>query len=520
MRPPRGYEVKRTIRLATACALCVTTLGVLDGGVPSVAAGAQDGIPAQKEIDKAADKSTYAGLWGDAAGGVAGRPYVTDLSVKVTEPNGTVHTNAYITGAKVDTPASTTPGDITMTIAPYNLCNKARGDVPAAGTCYESPNRLGAAIGYVANQYGVGTNFSNPTNGNGVAVSTPILDLIKNPENTTEFDVTINMNTWGKTLRWTWLNGVPSFWNITNPGTSDSVLHLKFKLATGPDVLCNTAIPVAGCDPSEPAKRGGGVFAPVSRLKTDFVLSLDDTGVDTIFSGTLFASSNADMGSLSAVPVGSPTLGLTYGVSGANELDGKPNTASFYAFVSDASLLNYFGVTPDVLNAPEFATSETLKVTRADGGTSSSEKWTRWTEADNGTPGYFLDVQGVQFDGTSTSASGVRGAALKKTIPARFTMGNKISNTVTARRSGARQMLTMNSSVAACKKNQCRWVVSRSSSKLKAKSKKLTTVATRRGTGSARVSVAAPKGALISTVLQAKVKGKWRFVTSRMVIGG
>lgn len=510
--------MKRPLRVLTVLGLIAGTVGVAQGGVASVAAGVQDGTPSQKWIDATADKNTYAGLWGDATGGAAGRPYVTDLSVTVTEPNGTAQTKVYITGGKVDTPASTTPGDITMTIAPYNLCNKARGDVPAAGSCYDSPNRLGAVIGYVANANGVGTNFSNPTNGNGVPISTPILDLIKNSANTTVFDVTLNMNTWGKTLRWTWLNGVPTYWNIANLGAPDALLHLKFKLAPGPDVLCNTAIPVAGCDPAEPAKRGGGTFAPVSRLKTDFVLSLDDTGVDSIFSGALFASSNADMGSLESVPLGSPALGLTYGVSGPNELDGKTNTASFYAFVSDASLLNYFGVTPDVLNAPEFATSETLKVTRADGGTSSSETWNRWTEADNGTSGYFLDVQGVLFNGTATKASGVRPWAIKKTSPAKFVMGNKISNRVYVRRSGSRQVLSLSSPLSTCKKNQCRWVISRSSSKLKAKAKKLVTVPARRG--SAVTAVTAPKGALLSAVLQAKVKGKWKFVTSRMVVGG
>lgn len=482
---------------------------IADGPAPT-------GMPSQAQLDRVATASDYAGLWGDVAGGAAGRPYVTDLSVTVTPADGTAPVSrTFVTGGMVSTPASTTRGDITMVITPYNVCNAAKGQKPAAGVCYTSPNRLGAAIGYVVNEHGIGTNFSNPTDEGGAPISTQLLDLIKNPANTTTFDVKINMNTWGKALRWTWMNGEPTYWNVSPIAENNSVVHLKFNLTTGPSEMCDSAVPVRGC---EPAQRGPS-FAPQKILATNFVLSLDETGLDSMFAGTLFASTNADIGSLDAQPVGSPTLGLTYGVSGSNELGGVTNVAKFYAFVADASLVNYFGVTQETLDSPDFAGSETLKVNRADGGTSDSTAWVRWTPDKNGTAGYFLTVSGVRFDGTVAASGTVGTAALKATKAARFVMGKSVSNAVSVRRSGTRQVLSVSSSTKLCKKSECRWVISRSTSKTGTSMKRLATVATPKGSSKATASVKAAKGSLLSAMLQAKRGGKWVFVTSRMVVG-
>lgn len=480
------------------------------------AASFMDGTPAQKYLDVVATKNDYAGLWGDVTGGVAGRPYVTDLSVTVTPADGSAPvTRTFITGGTVSTPGSTTKGDITLTVAPYNVCNRAKGEQPAAGVCYADPNRLGAVLGYVKNENSVGYNFSGPNDDQGNAISTPLLDLIKNPANTTVFDATLNMNQWGKSLRWTWLNGLPTYWNVNPVAADNSVVHMKFQLQTGPSELCDTRIPVDGCDPSQ----RGANFAPVSILRTNFVLSMDETGVDSVFAGSLFASSNADMGSLEAAPINSPTLALTYGVSGMNELGGQANTAKFWAFVSDSSLVNYFGTTQEVLDSPEFAGSDTLKVTRADGGTSEATSWVRWTPEANGTPGYFLTVTGVQFDGKAVSSSGVASNALRATKAAKWRMGNRPGNTVTVRKSGTRQVLSMSSPNSACRKYACRWVVSRSVSKVDASTRKLATVAASRSSARATVAVTAKKGTILSAVLQAKKSGKWVFLTSRMVVG-
>ena len=497
--------------------IALSTSALLSGVSGTAHAGpSPTGMPSQSQIDRVSAASDYAGLWGDVTGGVAGRPYVTDLSVTVTPADGSTSVSrTFITGGTVSTPASATPGDITMVITPYNVCNAAKGQKPAAGVCYANPNRLGAAIGYVVNEFGIGTNFSNPTDDQGTPISTPLLDLIKNPANTTTFDVKINMSTWGNSLRWTWMNGEPTFWNVNPIAQDNAVVHLKFNLTTGPSEMCDTAIPVRGCDP---AQRGPS-FAPRKILATNFVMSLDETGLDSMFAGTLFASTNADIGSLEAQPVGSPTLGLTYGVSGSNELDGVANVAKFYAFVADSSLVNYFGVTQETLDSPDFAGSETLKVNRADGGTSDSTAWTRWSADKNGTSGYFLTVSGVRFDGTVAASGTVGTSALKATKAAKFVMGKSVSNAVSVRRSGTRQVLSASSTTKLCKKNECRWVISRSTSKTGAMMKRLATVTTPRGSSKATASVKAAKGSLLSAMLQAKRGGKWVFVTSRMVVG-
>lgn len=307
--------------------------------------------------------------------------------------------------------------------------------------------------------------------------------------------------------------GEPTAWNVSTLGEPAAVVHLKFKLRSGPARMCDSRVPVEGCDPS--TLPSDFINAKVSIAIGMF--SVDDTGVDPVFAGSLFASVNADMRSLAASPIGSPKLALTYAVSGMSDLGGSPNSAEFYAFVSDNSLVNYFGVTPDILALPEFATSETLKVMRADGGASEASTWSRWSPETNGSSGYFLSVDGVQFNGKSVAASRVGASALKRTYPAKFVMGKKVANRVSVRRSGSRQVLTLTATTTKCRTSACRWVVSKSASRLGTKMSRLATVSTR--TGNATVSVTAKKGPLLSVVLQNKVKGKWKFVTSRMVVG-
>lgn len=505
------------MRRSFALIVLLTGIAVVNGGpATTVNAIGPTGIPTQAEMDKTATASTYAGLWGDVTGGVAGRPFVTELSVTVTPADGTAPiSRTFVTGGTVNTPASTTPGDITFVITPTNVCNKARGDVPTPGKCYADPNRLGATIGYVANQNSVGVDFSSPTNGSGAPLSTPLLDLIKNPANTTTFDLTLNMNRWGSKLRWTWLNGEPTYWNVNPIAQDNSLVRLKFNLATGPSEMCTSGIPVGPCNPAE----RGANFAPSRILKTDLVLSLDETGVTSIFAGSLFASSNADIGSLEAVPVGSPTLGLTYGVSGSNELSGEPNVARFFAFVADSTLINYFGVNQETLDAAEFVNSETLRVSRADGGTSETTGWKRWGSATNGTSGYFLSVTGVRFDGRAVTGGNVTSAALSPTQPAKWRLGNRVSNQANISRVGSRQRIVLSATGSACAKTSCRWVISKSMSETGTTMKKLTTVATAKGSARATATVAARKGDLVSVVLQAKSGRTWKFVTSRMLVG-
>lgn len=485
-----------------AMGLMVTPMTALNTTV-SADATPDDGRPTQENIDVKAGPSTYAGQWGDVTGGVAGRPYVKTLSVTpydtATKTYGTKID--YVTNGKVDTATSQNPGDITMTITPYNVC----GGQTTSG-CYASPNRLGATIGYVKGPNQMGADFTNPS----VA---SVKDVMQEGS---LVEVVINMNTWGSTLRWTWLNGIPTYWKIDRLGQPDAEVTMKFALTTGPSQLCDTRIPVEGCDPS----KAGANYAPTEMLKTDFIFSLDDTGVDATFNGTLFASRNADLGSLEAVPVGSPTLGLTYGVTGASELSGKENVGTFYAFVSDNSLLNYFGVTQDVLDSPDFRSSSTLAVTRADKGGQGETVWERMTADAFGSAGYLLTVMDIRFNGVAVAQ------AAGATKPALFKVGNKNSSKITLKKVGKNQAISARATTKACQKAKCRWVISKSTSVLGTTTKKLATVnakvSGRVVTGSANVK--AKKGDRISVVLQVQKSGKgkkatWSYVTSRIVAG-
>lgn len=462
-----------------------------------------DGRPTQESIDVVAGPSTYAGQWGDVTGGVAGRPYVKSLAVTpyntATKTYGDKVT--YVSNGTVTTPTSTTAGDITMTLVPYNVCGGQ-----TTTNCYEEPNRIGAMIGYVKGaQQGLGADFSNPS-----------VASVKNVmQEGSIVEAVINMNTWGSNLRWTWLNGIPTYWNIANLGQPSAEISLKFALTTGPSHLCDTRIPVEGCDPTQSGVNG----APTEMLKTDFIFSLDNTGVDAIFNGTLFASRNADLGSLEAVPVGSPTLGLTYGVSGQSELSGKENVGSFYAFVSDTSLLNYFGVTQDVLDSPDFRSSSTLAVTRADKGAQGETVWERMTADSFGTSGYLLTVMDIRFNGTAVTQ------AASATKPALFKVGNKNTSTISIKKSGSRYAISARVNTKACKKAKCRWVIAKPKGAFTTRATKLATlnakVSGRTVTGSATVK--AKKNDRIAVVLQKQVtaKGKkatWAYVTSRLVV--
>lgn len=498
--------MKRKIALA---ALFASTLVVPMATSHVQAVVADDGMPAQDSLDLTAEASTYAGLWGDAPGGVNARPYVQKLSVI----NAGVETPIITAGTPTDPiPAI---GSLAVSIAPYNLCKKVGGN---NGQCYPSPNRLGMTIGYVRmrgngpGQYGqLGYNFSNP--------AVPLLQTVN--ENTI-IDITLAMNTWGKQLRWTWMNGVPTYWQITDLGTEKAVVHLKFKLSTAPNMYCSTAVPVGPCNPADYEKNYPTAPRPITVtkiLRTDFIFSMDETGVEPMFSGTLFSSVNADLGSLEAVPSNSPTLGLTYGIIGASEIGGLPNSASFYAVVSDQSLLNYFGATPEAVAAPEFA--DTLAVQRKDGGGQGTAVWTRWNAATNGLDGWFLSVTDVKFDGKAVAASSVSAQALTTTQPAKFGVRPGGANSVKiTRRSATQQSLSLSATTKACSKKSCRWVISKAASTFDKTAQKLKTIASRSTATRTSASgvINAKKGDRISAMLQVKSGSKWVYVTSRLVV--
>lgn len=472
---------------------------------PVGAATFDDGVPSQVNVDKVASPNDWAGLWGDAPGGIAGRPFVKTLNVI----NAGVSTPV-ITNGTATTPESTTPGAITAVLQPYNLCKTGQ----TASNCYASPNRLGFGLGYMKQPGQMGYNFSNPTTSNGQPQT-----LVATVNADTVFEIVINMNTWGASLRWTWLNGSPQYWKIDGLGTAAAEITMRVKIATGPNQLCQTRIPVEPCDPAEAVRNNGGhPYAPEKALRFDGILSLDATGVPDVFNGTLFASSNADIGSLVTQTSANGAPALNYGIVGPSEMAGVPNLATFSAFVSDASLLNYFGVTSDVVGTDDFKNSA-LSITRADGGSGAAPSWARWDSATFGTDGWFLTVTDIKFDGGAVSSQGVSAAAAGTSQPARLTVKQKVAANVSAKRKGTLATLTFRASATACAKASCRVVVQKISGTFSGTSTKVKTAAVLRKSKSVSLTVSAkvPAKQGLAILLQTKKAGKWVYVSSKVV---
>lgn len=493
--------MRKRIIGAVAVSLLV---GPFTVGAPVALANTGDGMPGQSNLDKVAATNDYAGLWGDATGGVAGRPYVKTLNVI----NGGVTTSVVVDGT-ASTPESTTPGAITAVVQPYNLCKTGKTS-NNGNQCYTTPNRLGINLGYVKGSGQLGYNFTTPTGQNGSA-----LTLAAPVTAETVVELVVNMNTWGTNLRWTWMNGAPQYWRVDNLGQPNAEFTLRYKMVTGPSQACQTAVPVMPCNPSDAARNYGNNFNPQKILKTDIVLSLDETGVSNMFNGALFASSNADIGSLGEARTEAGAPSINYGIVGPSELGGAPNLATFQAFVSDASLLNYFGVTSDVVGTEAFRDSA-LGISRADGGSGGTPTWARWDAATFGTDGWFLSIPDISFDGSAVSSQGVSSAAQTTTQPARVSVRQKVPARVTAKRKGTLASLTFRASASACAKSSCRIVVQKISGSLSAKSTKVRTVAVTRKSKSVSVSLTAKASAKqsLTVMLQTKKAGKWVYVSS------
>ena len=444
------------------------------------------GMPDQSQLDTPSSQNA---TWANMTGGVAARPYVTALSVI----NGGVSTPVITAGtatAETNVPA----GRIAVAISPSNLCRD--GQTPAQGQCYATPNRIGITVGYQKQPGQLGYDFSgNPT------LLTPVTAE-------TEFDITLNLNTLGKTLRWSWASAIPTYWNTSNLGTDAATVRVRLKPTLTPVVMENggqvgcSQVPVGACQYTQNTHE---------TLSASMTLSLDDT-LDPMFTGALFSSTRSYMGSLAVSSGASPQL--TYGVSAPKTWsDGSANTASVSAVMSDAALLNFYGATADVVATTEFQTTA-LNLTRSDGGSQGAVTWTRWTLDAQGTDGWLITIPEITF-ADAVGTSGVRSFG-SSVAPAQFKVSAKNAPKVTSRRVGAKSLITMKVSSSACAKYTCRVVVSSISSKVTSKSKKLTTMGLTRKSKSvnAVVSAKSASGQRLSVMLQAKKAGKWVYASS------
>ena len=473
--------MKRLILTATILSSLLVSVSHVSAASPT-----ETGTPDQSQLDVV---STQNATWANMPGGVAARPYVTALSVI----NGGVSTSV-ITAGTTTAETNVPMGRIAVAVAPFNLCRT--GQTPATALCYATPNRIGITVGFQIQPGQLGYDFSRANN-----LLTPVTA-------DTEFDITLNLNTLGRSVRWSWASGVATYWNTSNLGTDGASIRIRLKPTLTPLVMQGTqqlgcsAVPVMACPYTQNTHE---------TLSASLVLSLDDT-LGEIFTGALFSSTRSYMGSLMVQPGETPQM--TYGVSAPQTWsDGTPNAASMSAVLSDAALLNFYGATPEMIATPEFQTGA-LNLARTDGGTQGAITWTRWTLDVQGVDGWLVTIPDIRFV-AAVSTSGVR-AAGSAVAPATFAVKSKTSAKITSKRVGSKAMITLRVSAAACAKYSCRVVVSSISSTVSSGSKKITALAVSTKSKSVLTTISAKssKGQRLSVMLQAKKAGKWVYASS------
>jgi hypothetical protein len=353
--------------VAWAAGICVTlALPVASAGAATV----MDGMPSQASLDLPStdprNSSGQAG-WGDMAGGVAARPYVVSMTVI----NGGASTPVITGGTPNSSPVPS--GQVSAVVSPLNLCKV--GQASTQGVCYATPNRVGLTVAYSTGEVD-GYNFSHP--------SVPVSPTI-NPESI--IDMTVALNTLGKSLRWTWVNGDLLYWQTTNLGENNAMVHIRFKPATAPYMAqfpqgngC-TATPITSCE--LPSAEG-------QVLTASMVFSLDNT-LDPSLTGAAFATQNALYGYLQPGGTASaPSLEMQMSSTHTTS-EGGPQLGTLEAFIPAAALLHYYGVLPaDAASA--------FTTTRAgDAGTNAPPEYTSWTSATNGSDGLFATIRSITF---------------------------------------------------------------------------------------------------------------------------
>jgi len=470
-----------------------TSIAMVSSEVVHAAPPPNTGMPDQTALDSSDPNQAN---WPQLTGGVASRPYVTALSVI----NNGVST-AVITSGTAIAETNVAPGRIAVAIAPFNLCRQ--GQTSTQGICYSTPNRIGVTIGYQIQPGQIGFDFASPkaADGTPLTLATPVTAE-------TEFDISLNLNTLGKTLRWTWANGFVSYWNTSNLGTDGATLRLRLKPALMPIVLQGSqqvgcsAVPVMACQYSRSTHE---------TLSANFVLSLDTTN-DELFTGALFSSSRSYMGSLMTVPGESPKL--SYGVSAPQTWsDGSVNTSTMSAVLSDAVILNFFGATPKVAATAEF-TAAAFSLQRTDGGTQGNPVWTRWTAESNGTSGWLVTIPDITF-ASAVGTSGV-GKQSNSVAPATVKVNSKVTAKLSAKAAGRATVLTLRVTASACAKSACRVVVTSINSKIASTGKTVKTAAVSKRSKAVLASVKtnSVSSQRLAAMLQVKKGAKWVYVAS------
>lgn len=156
--------------------------------------------------------------------------------------------------------------------------------------------------------------------------------------------MTVALNSLGRNLRWSWVNGDLLYRRTTHLGQQDATVRIKFRpavmpyLSTYPDGAGCTGTPISNCDI---AQADGEV------LSASMLFSLDDT-LDSALTGAVFATQNAIAGYLNLPPAGTPgppTMDLQAG-STHRKSDGSPQRGTVQAFLPAGALQNLYGLLP------------------------------------------------------------------------------------------------------------------------------------------------------------------------------
>jgi hypothetical protein len=365
-------------------------------------------MPDQHELDKSnaeMGSQSQPGNWYDLDGALTLRPYVESLSIV----NNNI-TNVIVAAGDTSTTLGDAPGSVGVILTPFNLCDKDRTPAPQTTSCYNTPNRIGVTLVYRKSSGQVGYNFTRPNDGANPGNNVALVDGLTsiNIDAESEVNLKINLNSIGKTLRWTWMNGIPSYWRTTDLGLDTASIEVHAKLASKPIIDSNqtydthlcTTVPISTCD--------------VTRSNSDWlafnmVLSLDTT-MSEAMTGALFATEGAIMGSVEVA--NDPTTNLPilkYAAASSHYLHTgtTPSDVRYgkmHAVIPASALVQQLGVPSftDGTAVPAAATPAALFTTVREGscGTGCSDgdtTFTEWTSDVQGTNGVLVDIVGMTF---------------------------------------------------------------------------------------------------------------------------
>ena len=358
----------RTTWRLTVLALVLTLGGLLTAGSAAAVTANTSGQAFQSGSCLDVGSTSQCGGWDQTTPGRAGRPFIKYLAVT----NGVTTTVIIDNAAGIESPLALNGSDVYAVVSPTNSCQP--GQTPG-GFCYAIPNRVTVSLVHETALNSWSYDFTPPSSSSTPSVtSDSVIDLI------------VGIRSTYATLRWSWVNGVPSYWSTTTPvSPTAGEAHVKFTPKTMPLMTSGgcSQIPVSTCDIAQ---------ASSENLQPTLLLSMDNT-LDPGLAGVLFGTSSAFIGSLETTPIqagSAPTL--TYAAAAPHlNADGSARTGNFYALVP-SNILTLFGTSVAAFDPAILAIART-----GDPGTFSTA-WAPWTAAaGNGTDGQFLTISNISF---------------------------------------------------------------------------------------------------------------------------